>query len=423
MKKPKKKPTLKETTPRGATSVVLHPKTIKLLNKGHPWILKDSFTDEFPKRDQLLLGKNRGEAPSYQFIHDPLHSKIKGRVWKSHPPFDNNTQDFKKTLDTRLDEAFQKRKESHLFEQRQNIYLCYGEADSLPGLFVLKLGPHLVISCTTSFWKKYFSQIVGKTSSLLHSTVKYVWIQYRGQKPQHDENYKPYGRTVPWNEVPEEDCWITEFDLQYKISISQHKDLGIYTDMASIRKTLNPLFLDKLNVLNLFAYTGAFSQLALKNNANKVVSVDQSKQNGDWLIQNIEKNQFSSHKLVINSVEKALTDLSRHSEFFNVIVCDPPPLMSIANKTLNSSQFYDIYLKLLIQILDPKNGKLIIFINTHHVKESMFLKDMETRMKPFPKIQIKTKLQQGEDCPTYSQFPEGKSIKGIIISYKDSNND
>jgi len=126
---------------------VIHPTSLKNCRAGHPWITLDEHSAEFNKNSDLLEIVPLNDI----YIHDPTHPKIKARHWgKSEIPFDMD-------IEFRLSEAILKRSE---INDRENIFLCFGEVDSLPGMYVLKLGDVILIQYQAYFWSKHLGLLI-----------------------------------------------------------------------------------------------------------------------------------------------------------------------------------------------------------------------------------------------------------------------
>lgn len=78
-----------------------------------------------------------------------------------------------------------------------------------------------------------------------------------------------------WGQLPEDLCAI-ENGLRYRLSLGEKQNIGFFLDMAPGRRWLQERAQDR-RVLNLFAYTCAFSVAAVAGGAERVVNVDMSK--------------------------------------------------------------------------------------------------------------------------------------------------
>ncbi len=372
------------------TKIKLHPLTVKSLNNGHPWITRDSFSENFPK-DKFLLNLYDPNSGKYlgQFLNDPEHPQIKARFWSS------KKLPFYPELQRKLKESIKKRE--FLLNKRDNLYLCFGEADGLPGLFIQKLGTTLLIQYTAFCWEKELRFVCRQFEDSYPS----ILIQKRlpGEKKVYPEVYK--GTSDP--------IIILEKGIKFKLIFNQGHDIGIFTDMAAVRENLEKYFLGSKKLLNLFSYTGAFSLMGL-NLGMEVTSVDVSKGYMDWLEENIELNKFDmgNHKSIVSPCDKYLKKIDKK---FDLIICDPPSFSSDKKKTENALSFYKNNLKLLANCLD-ENGVLILFLNTHSISREKF-RSLVREVIPGKKI-IKD-LSTSEDCPNLKGFPEGDYLKGLII--------
>ena len=393
---------------------LIHPVSIKLLRQGHPWITADNFSNRFPRQSEFVIATDDRKRPMALLMHDPYHKNVKARVWSTKFPFDREAQHFTASIQGRLDLAFDKRIQQKELQERENYYLVFGEADQLPGLFILRLKDRVLIQFYTQFWNRYKS-IIQTTVQEVYPEIKdeNVWFQLRGETKELQK--------LPQNSVDQgrrDEFHISEFGIQYLIRLGSSYDHGLYTDMSSIRHTLSKLVKPDSSFLNLYSYTGAFSLWAMKLGATNVVSVDLSPKYIEWLQQNLALNpelNHTQHEAMVSSVDDALSQLRKDGKTFDVIVCDPPSSSSDGDKRTSAIKAYKELLQKMDAVLAPK-GKLVVFLNTHQVSQEKFdraLKDYFTELKL--NYKMSTRLHLGQDCPTLKGFPEGSYLKGLIL--------
>lgn len=393
---------------------LIHPVSIKLLRQGHPWITADSFSNRFPRQSEFVIATDDRKRPMALLMHDPYHKNVKARVWSTKFPFDREAQHFTASIQGRLDLAFDKRIQQKELKERENYYLVFGEADQLPGLFILRLKDRVLIQFYTGFWNRYKSIIVT-TLQEVYPEIKdeNIWFQLRGETKELQK--------LPQNSVDQgrrDEFHISEFGIQYLIRLGSSYDHGLYTDMSAIRYTLAKMIRPGSSLLNLYSYTGAFSLWAMKLGATNVVSVDLSPKYIEWLQQNLALNpelNHTQHEAMVSSVDDALTNLKKDGRTFDVIVCDPPSSSSDGEKRTSAIKAYKDLLQKMDAVLTPK-GKLIVFLNTHQVSQEKFdrtLKDYFTELKL--NYKMSTRLHLNQDCPTLKGFPEGSYLKGIVL--------
>ncbi len=393
---------------------LIHPVSIKLIRQGHPWITADNFSNRFPRQSEFIVATDDRKRPMALLLHDPFHKNVKARVWSTKFPFDREAQHFTASIQGRLDLAFEKRDLQKELTERENYYLVFGEADQLPGLFVLRLKDRILIQFYTSFWNRYKS-IIQTTIQEIYPEIKdeNIWFQLRGETRELQK--------LPQNALDQnrrDEFHISEFGLQYLIRLGSSYDHGLYTDMSSIRHSLKKLITPETSLLNLFSYTGAFSLWAMKLGAKHVTSVDLSPKYIEWLQQNIALNpeiEHTQHEALTMSVDEALDTLKSQGKKFEVIICDPPSSSSDGDKRVSAIKAYKEMIKRMDAVIAPK-GKMVLFLNTHQVTNQKFeksLADYFNELKLTYKITMRLSL--GQDCPTLKGFPEGSYLKGIVL--------
>lgn len=393
---------------------LIHPVSIKLIRAGHPWITADTFSNRFPRQAEFVVALDDRKRPMALLLHDPHHKNVKARVWSTKYPFEREAQHFTASIQARLDLAMEKRLKMNELKERDNFYLVFGEADQLPGLFILKLKDRILIQFYTRLWNSY-KAIIQTTLQEVMPEIRdeNIWIQLRGETRELQK--------LPVNITQEDrrdEFHIQEFGLQYLIRLGSSYDHGLYTDMSSIRHTLKSLIKPDSSFLNLYSYTGAFSLWAMKLGAKNVVSVDLSPKYIEWLQQNLSLNpelEHTEHEAMTMGVDEALGKLADAQRKFDVIVCDPPSSSSDGDKRTSAIKSYQSLLRKMDKVLAPK-GKLVIFLNTHQVTSQKFDRVMQDYFNEL-KINYKiiSRLGLGQDCPTLKGFPEGSYLKGLVL--------
>jgi 23S rRNA (cytosine1962-C5)-methyltransferase len=393
---------------------LIHPVSIKLLRGGHPWITADNFSNRFPRQSEFIIATDDRKRPMALLMHDPYHKNIKARVWSTKAPFDREAQHFTASIQARIDLAIEKREMSKELKERDNYYLVFGEADQLPGLFILRLKDRVLVQFYTGFWNRYKSIIQTTVQEVLPDIKDdQFWFQLRGETRELQK--------LPVNAVEAErrdEFHLQEFGIQYLIRLGSSYDHGLYTDMSSIRHELKNLVQKDAEVLNLYSYTGAFSLWAMKSGAGKVMSVDLSPKYIEWLQQNLGLNpelDHTRHEALTMSVDEALGKLKNEERKFDVIICDPPSSSSDGDKRTAAIKSYRDLLKKMDAVLKPK-GKAVCFLNTHQVTSHKFDRVMQDYLKELNlNYKITGRLNLSQDCPTLKGFPEGSYLKGIVL--------
>jgi 23S rRNA G2069 N7-methylase RlmK/C1962 C5-methylase RlmI len=116
---------------------------------------------------------------------------------------------------------------------------------------------------------------------------------------------------------------VKEGDLAFIVNLSDYLDTGLFLDHRETRRLVREAAAGK-RVLNLFAYTGAFSVYAAAGGAAQTTTVDLSRVYLDWAARNLELNSFSGpqHRLERADVREFLEAAPANA--YDLIVMDAP---------------------------------------------------------------------------------------------------
>jgi 23S rRNA (cytosine1962-C5)-methyltransferase len=156
---------------------------------------------------------------------------------------------------------------------------------------------------------------------------------------------------------------IKENTISYYINLTDYLDTGIFLDHRKTRDIFSGLVRGKKRILNLFAYTGAFSLTAAKNGVEFTTSVDMSNTYCEWAKDNIYLNELDPYKHIVirDNVFFFLENIKQKNWKFDFIVIDPPT-MSRSKKMLSKFDIQKDYSYLIntsAEFLSP--GGMILF--------------------------------------------------------------
>jgi 23S rRNA (guanine2445-N2)-methyltransferase / 23S rRNA (guanine2069-N7)-methyltransferase len=117
---------------------------------------------------------------------------------------------------------------------------------------------------------------------------------------------------------------VREGGLRFWANLSDYVDTGLFLDHRITRSIVRDDAKDQ-RVLNLFAYTGAFSVYAAAGGAKSVTTVDWSATYLDWARRNFDLNGLKNphFDFVRNDARDYLAQLKSHDQF-DIAVVDPP---------------------------------------------------------------------------------------------------
>lgn len=157
-------------------------------------------------------------------------------------------------------------------------------------------------------------------------------------------------------------------DMVFNLKLMGFKHTGLFPEQAYnwniIRETIRKSN-RKVNVLNLFAYTGGASIAALMEHAN-VTHVDSSRGMIDWAKENVIANHLDDEniKFYIDDVKKLVKRELRRGNKYDIIIMDPPSFGRGAK-----NEVWQVSKDLYNLILDCSNllsdAALLFIVNTY----------------------------------------------------------
>lgn len=128
-------------------------------------------------------------------------------------------------------------------------------------------------------WLEACMQVISET---LQTSHEQIYLKERRRLSRRTEQYEKVS-------VESKKVVVHEQGLRFKVNLTDYLDTGLFLDHRPLRKTFMEEAAGK-HVLNLFAYTGAFSVYAAAGKASTVTTVDLSNTYIQWSIENMELN-------------------------------------------------------------------------------------------------------------------------------------
>lgn len=118
---------------------------------------------------------------------------------------------------------------------------------------------------------------------------------------------------------------VEEGGLKFLVNLDDYLDTGLFLDHRQARAMVRDAAKGR-RVLNLFAYTGAFSVYAAAGGAREVVTLDLSNTYLDWAEDNLRLNGLMSdrQRIVRDDAVAWMAEGVRRGERYDLIVLDPP---------------------------------------------------------------------------------------------------
>lgn len=159
--------------------------------------------------------------------------------------------------------------------------------------------------------------------------------------------------------------YVSEYGLKFKVNLVDYVDTGLFLDHRETRRLVGASSQGK-RVLNLFAYTCAFSIHAAKGGAVFTKSVDMSNTYTAWGRDNFTLNGLApdSHPIIRADCLKFLDEEIASGDKYDTIIIDPPTI----SRSKKMDQLFDVqvdYIALITKALKLLASQGIIFFSTN----------------------------------------------------------
>ncbi len=296
------------------------PETVRMVKLGHPWVIADRYTKQWPTGKvgeliDLVDEKNNHLATA---LYDP-NDRIVARILQF-----GKFQLTREWLEKKLQQAKQLRHHAGL-EDTDAYRWLNGEGDGLPGVTVDRYGDYLMLQLYTPAWDSHLDKLTAALQSVFQP--KGIYRKLRPQETralEAQKEGKEYSRLIAGSaaSVP---LPVVENGLTYLVDLREGLNTGLFPDQRRNRQELMGRVAGK-RVLNLFAFTGAFSVAAAAADAKRVVSVDVSKKYLQVARDNFSINRLNpkKHEFIVGDVFAELARMQEQQCRFDIILFDPP---------------------------------------------------------------------------------------------------
>ncbi len=261
----------------------------------------------------------------------------------------------------------------------------------------------------------WFSPVILIT---LYQAVEHDWLMQQAQALQgllpacrSVQVQHRYRRFAPMELLIGEqvnETVVEELGLKYYIHFGKTQNLGLFLDMKNGRDWVLKHAQDK-RVLNLFAYTCAFSVAAIAGQAQKVVNIDISKASLSKGRENHRLNQQSLAQVTFEGVDifKSNSRIRKHGPY-DLVVCDPPTLQF---GSVNISRDYAKIIKKIPQWLLPE-GEIILCLNSPDLSAEFIFQLIEQYC---PACIFQEQISPPE---VFKETQQGKGLKVLVFKYQ-----
>ena len=248
--------------------------------------------------------------------------------------------------------------------------LFHGRGHLFPGfehVSITSWPPYLQIALHSEADERFVSHLLNMIVEALPGLEGVVLQRRDGRRTQSE---------VCFGEVPDE-IQVLEHGLSYWIQPKRNQNVGLFLDMGHVRAELEATWRGK-RVLNLFAYTCAFSVHAIAHGARQVVNNDMSKNALAIGVRNHESNRQDqrSVRTIPHNLFKSWWKIRQFGPY-DIVVVDPP---TNQRGSFGAEKSYGQVLKRLPDMM-TEGGLIIASLNSPFLG-SDFLENQMARWVP-----------------------------------------
>jgi 23S rRNA (cytosine1962-C5)-methyltransferase len=382
-----------------------------MLELGHPWIIADGYTKKWPtgKAGELVdLVDPAGRFLATALL-DPGERIIARVLARKRLNLDHAW--FKE----RLYAAARLRREHAELGDTNAFRLVNGEGDGLPGLTVDRYGDFLMVQLYSGGWRPHLNILTQALQELFSPRGIYEKSRPHNTRDlEATSDTKKYGRLLAGIAAPQR-LTVRENGLDFLVELERGLNTGLFLDQRANRRNLIPRVNGK-RLLNLFAYTGAFSVAAAAGGAKLVTTVDVSPTYLEWAKANFGANRLNpkQHEFITGDCRETMTELLGRGKQYDIILMDPPSFSTTSKGKFTTRGGTSDLLAAALPLLQP-GGLFIASSNHQKVDLADYLKELRRgALQAGCDLQVITMAGQPADFPYPVTFPEGRYLKYAV---------
>jgi len=392
----------------GKQLFVVGPETERMIGLGHPWVIADRYTRNWPKGksgDLILLHNEKGELLGTA-LYDPADRVVARLLGRG-----TLTLNFA-WLRTRLLAAAALRRNNALLNETDAFRLVNGEGDGLPGLTIDQYGDFIMVQLYTRSWEPHLQLLCQCIEKVFQPSG--IYEKFRPQQTRQlaaQGGVKKFGRLLSGQRAPSPHI-VQENGLRYRVELDTGLNTGLFFDQRHNRAEIRLRAAGK-RVLNLFAYTGSFSVSAAVGGAANVVTVDVSPTYLDWARENFYLNRLNPkrHEFLLGDCFEVVKALKQREAQFDLVVMDPPSFSTTSKSRFTTTGGTADLLSAVLDLL-PVGGVLMCSSNHQKVDLTAYLKELRKgALANHNSLQVIKTAGQPEDFPFPVTFLEGQYLK------------
>ena len=287
--------------------------------------------------------------------------------------------------------------------------IVFAESDLLPGVIVDRYDSVAVLELTSAGADHWRDAIADACFAL--DGIESVYE--RSDLDVRDREGLAVRTGLLRGAEPPERISIHEDGATYRIDVRSGHKTGFYLDQRESRAAVRALSSGR-KVLNVFAYTGAFSVAAWQGGAAKVTTVDSSGPALGVAAENLAANGFPTGGIVEADAFAELRRLRDAGASYDLVILDPPKLVHNKAQVDRGSRAYKDLNWLGMRLLAP-GGLLVTFSCSGSISPELHQKIVaDAALDAARDAQVIARLHQASDHPVLLSVPETQYLKGMV---------
>ena len=389
--------------------VQLLPGREKSLKRHHQWVFSGAIAKvkgNPEPGDTVLVTDSRGAGLALA-AWSP-QSQLSCRVWSFNPQDVIDREFFARVIRKAVD----LRRRLGLLTPVSGCRLVAAEGDNLPGLTADWYAGFIVIQSASCGVERHKALL----AELLMAETGAKGVFDRSDLSVRSREGLEQTTGVLLGEAPPELIGIEENGLRLLVDVRKGHKTGFYLDQRENRKAAADLVKPGDEVLNCFAYTGAFAAAVLKAGAKSVINVDSSAPALAMAEKNCKLNSAEGCINVVGDVFTELRNMTEAGKKFDMVILDPPKFIDSKNSLTRGCRAYQDIARLGFGLL-KEGGVLLTFSCSGLMTPELFQKiTADAALEANRDARIVRKFTQGLDHPVALGVPESAYLKGLAVA-------
>jgi 23S rRNA (cytosine1962-C5)-methyltransferase len=403
--------------------VVVNRHGVEAVRRGHPWIFRSAMGQNSSRHVTdariVTIVAESGEAIG-SGVYDP-GSPIALRVWGVGEGVHLDASLFAE----RLRRALAVRRELFADGQTTAYRILNGEGDRTPGFVIDRYGDVAVIRIDGDAARAVAPILLGEVDDILREAGIVTVLERVAKRTSDRETDAQRGEaksvTVRFGTEPTS-VRVSEHGVPFLVDVMRGQKTGAFLDQRENRRRVGELVARRLRaglgvrVLNLFSYTGGFSQRAALAGGT-VTSVDVAAKAHGTAQESFKLAgiPLAPHSFVTADAFAWLAEQKKKGRDWDVVISDPPSFAPSERAKPNAISAYRALHRACADVLAP-GGTFVAASCSSHVSAEDFLTTLEDIALGRSDLRLLELFGPPADHPTLPSFPEGRYLKLAVLA-------